>query len=244
MTVAAPPLFPDPARLTVTDIAVARGGRPVFADLSCAVEPGGALRLAGPNGGGKSTVLRVIAGLLRPLTGFVAWDGATIADDPAGHAQRVAYLGHADALKSALTARENAETALAIAGRAPIGQSASERGRPGENAALDRAFALLDLERLADLPAAWLSAGQRRRVALARVIASGCPLWLLDEPTVGLDTASVAALERAIADHRQAGGMVIAATHIALDLGPGDESLDPGAFPWRHAESAVDEALV
>lgn len=234
----APAPFPAPARLTVTDIAVARGGRPVFASLSCAVDPGGALRLAGPNGGGKSTVLRVIAGLLRPLKGHVAWNGTPTTEDPGAHARRVAYLGHADALKSALTARENAETALAVAGRS------GDSGVGSRSAALDRAFALLDLERLADLPAAWLSAGQRRRVALARVIASGCPLWLLDEPTVGLDAASVAALERAVAAHRQAGGLIVAATHIALDLGPGDVSLDPGAFPWRLADSSLDEALV
>lgn len=224
-------LSPAPARLTATDIAVARGGRPVFAGLSLALAPGGALRLAGPNGGGKSTVLRVVAGLLSPLKGRISWDGTAITDDPGAHARRIAYLGHADALKSALTARENAEAALAVAGRT-------------SPEALDRALAALDLQRLADLPAGWLSAGQRRRVALARVVASGCPLWLLDEPTVGLDAASVGALERAIADHRTAGGMIIAATHIALDLGAGDASLDPGAFPWTAAASAFDEALV
>ena len=222
-------LCPAPARLTATDIAVARGGRPVFAGLSLAVDPGGALRLAGPNGGGKSTVLRVVAGLLAPMKGVVRWDGSPITEDPGAHGRRIAYLGHADALKSALTARENAQTLLSVAGRR-------------DPQALDRAFDLLDLQRLADLPAGWLSAGQRRRVALARLIASGCPLWLLDEPTVGLDTASVAALERAIAAHRAAGGMVIAATHIALDLGPGDATLDPGAFTW--SLSALDEALL
>lgn len=227
----APDLSPAPALLSASDLAVARGGRPVFAALSFTLDPGGALRLAGPNGGGKSTVLRVVAGLLSPAKGQVSWAGTPVTDDMGAHARRIAYLGHADALKSALTARENAETALAVAGR-----KASE--------ALDRAFALLDLQRLADLPAGWLSAGQRRRAALARIVASGCPLWLLDEPTVGLDTASVAALERAIAEHRSAGGMVIAATHIALDLGPGDVSLDPGAFPWTPAHAPFDEALV
>lgn len=217
-----------PASLTATDLAVIRGGRPVFSRLSLSLDAGSALRLAGPNGGGKSTVLRVVAGLLAPVRGQIHWNGNSITADQAAHGRRVAFLGHADALKSALTARENAETLLAVSGR-----------RSG--AALDRAFALLDLERLADLPAGWLSAGQRRRVALARVIASGAPLWLLDEPTVGLDAASVAALERAIADHRAGGGMVIAATHIALDLGPGDSTVDPGAFAWTL--DAFDEVL-
>ena len=212
-------LSPSPGRLTASDLAVARGGRGVFAGLSLAVEPSGALRLAGPNGGGKSTVMRVLAGLLAPMRGRVAWDDVPITDDPSAHGRRTAYLGHADALKAALTARENAETLLAVAGRV-----SAER--------LDAAFELLDLHRLADLPAGWLSAGQRRRVALARVIASGCPLWLLDEPTVGLDIASVAALERAIAAHRGSGGTVIAATHIALELGHGDTTLDPAAFAW------------
>ena len=155
-------LSPAPARLTATDIAVARGGRPVFAGLSLAVDPGGALRLAGPNGGGKSTVLRVVAGLLAPIKGVVRWHDHPIGEDPGAHGRRIAYLGHADALKSALTARENAQTLLSVAARR-------------DPQALDRAFDLLDLQRLADLPAGWLSAGQRRRVALARVIASGCP---------------------------------------------------------------------
>jgi heme exporter protein A len=212
---------PDPTPLDLQDIAIARGGRPVFRELSVRLEPGGALRLAGPNGGGKSTVIRVVAGLLAPVFGTVLWDGTPIDDDREAHARRLAYLGHADALKSAFTARENAEAALAVAGC-------------GSHAALDRAFALLDLERLADLPAGWLSAGQRRRVALARVIASGRPLWLLDEPTVGLDTASAAGLERAIAEHRAAGGMVVAATHIALDLGSDAASLDPRSFAWTY----------
>lgn len=207
--------------LEVKDLAVVRGGRPVFAGLSFRLTTGGALRLAGPNGGGKSTVLRVVAGLLAPTRGRVLWGDAEALDDRSAHVCRLAYLGHADALKSALTARENAEVALSIS-----------RGTVSR-ASLDAAFRALDLDRLANLPAGWLSSGQRRRVALARVVASGRPLWLLDEPTVGLDAASVAALERVIADHRAAGGMVIAATHIALDLGDDAASLDPGAFPWN-----------
>ncbi len=206
----------DASTLIAEDLSVSRGGRPVFAGLSLRVDPGGALRLAGPNGGGKSTVLRVVAGLLRPGHGAMSWGDRPVADDWDAHARRLAYLGHADALKSALTARENAAAALAILGRPTDGLAA--------------AFTALDLDRLADLPAGWLSAGQRRRVALARVLAADATLWLLDEPTVGLDAASVAALEAAIAAHRARGGMVIAATHIALDLGGGDATLDPAAF--------------
>lgn len=203
-------------RLDVQDLAARRGDRPVFAGLAFAVAGGGALRLAGRNGGGKTTLLRILAGLGSVEAGAVAWNGEPVTDDREAHAARVGWLGHADALKPALTARENLEAALRIAGRGA--------GR------LDAALDALALTRLAELPAGWLSSGQRRRAALARVLAGGAPLWLLDEPTVGLDIASVAALERAIAAHRAAGGMVIAATHTALDLGAGAGSLDPSAF--------------
>ncbi|NQW09803.1 MAG: heme ABC exporter ATP-binding protein CcmA [Alphaproteobacteria bacterium] len=210
------PSSAPPPTLEARDLAVARGGRPVFTGLTLTLEAGGALRLAGRNGGGKTSLIRVLAGLASPHGGSVLWSGSSIDDDREAHGRRIALLGHADALKSALTARENGIAALRIAGRS--------------TESLDAAFATLDIEHLVDVPAGWLSAGQRRRAALARVLASGAPLWLLDEPTVGLDTASVAALERAIAEHRRAGGLVVAATHVAIDLGDGADSLDPAAF--------------
>ena len=211
--------------LAARDLIARRGGRPVFAGLSFSLSSGGALRLAGRNGGGKTTLLRILAGLGRAEAGTVEWNGEPVADDCEAHAMRVGWLGHADALKVALTARENLESALRVAGRPTDGVPA--------------ALQALGLTRLAELPAGWLSSGQRRRVALARVLASGARLWLLDEPTVGLDTASVAALEGAIADHRSAGGMVIAATHTALDLGDGADSLDPAAHGGATAEAAA-----
>jgi len=212
-----------PDRLDVHDLAARRGDRPVFAGLGFAVVAGGALRLAGRNGGGKTTLLRILAGLGWPEVGAVLWNGQPVGDDREAHAARLGWLGHADALKPALTARENLEAALRIAGRG--------------TGHLDSALDALALGRLAALPAGWLSSGQRRRVALARVLAGGAPLWLLDEPTVGLDAASVAALERAIAVHRAAGGMVIAATHTALDLGAAADSLDPSAFAAARASA-------
>lgn len=208
--------------LEARDLAVARGGRPVFAGLSFTLVPGAALRLAGRNGGGKTSLIRVLAGLAPSLDGLVLWSGSPIIEDREAHARRVALLGHADALKPALTARENTVAALRIAGRSTN--------------MLDAAFSALDIGHLLDMPAGWLSAGQRRRTALARVLTSGAPLWLLDEPTVGLDAASVIALERAIAEHRRNGGLVVAATHTALDLGEGADTLDPGAF----AQAAKD----
>lgn len=211
--------------LVARDLVARRGGRPVFGGLSFTLSSGGALRLAGRNGGGKTTLLRILAGLGRAEAGSVEWNGDPVADDREAHAMRVGWLGHADALKVALTARENLEGGLRVAGR-------SIESVP---AALD-AFGLT---RLAELPAGWLSSGQRRRVALARVLASAAPLWLLDEPTVGLDAASVAALEHAIAVHRSAGGMVVAATHTVLDLGDAADSLDPAAHGAAPVEGAA-----
>lgn len=206
-------------RLEVQELCARRGDRPVFAGIGFALASGGALRLAGRNGGGKTTLLRILAGLGRAESGRVLWNGEPVAADREAHAARIGWLGHADALKPALTARENLEAALRVAGR--------------DAAGLDAALEALSLSRLAGLPAGWLSSGQKRRVALARVLAGGARLWLLDEPTVGLDAASVAALEAAIAAHRGAGGMVVAATHTALDLGAGAGSLDPAAHPME-----------
>ena len=169
-----------------------RGERLVLRDVSLSVPDGGALLLLGANGAGKSTLLRVLAGLKRADAGAVAWRGAPVGEAGDG----IAYLGHLDALKPGLTAREN----LAFP--------------PAD----DRAFAALGLEALADVPARMLSAGQKRRVALARLAGSGAGLWLLDEPSLGLDAASVAALGGLLAAHRAGGGAVVAATHLPLPL--------------------------
>ncbi len=183
-------------------MAAIRGERLVFADLSFAVAQGDALLLVGPNGSGKSTLLRILAGLGRLADGRLLWDGQDALADRAAHAGRVAYLGHQDAIKPGLTARENFF-------------------RPEQaNAGL----AALDLAPFADLPARMLSAGQRRRLALARLAVGGAPIWLLDEPTLGLDQASVARLGDLLAQHRAGGGMVVAATHLPLPL-PGAAEL-------------------
>ena len=177
-----------------------RGERLVFRGLGFSVPPGGALLLLGPNGAGKSTLLRVLAGLLRPETGGVRWHG----DEIVG---QVAFVGHQDAVKPGLTAWEN----LALHARLGTGDRRT-------------ALAAMGLEALAELPARMLSAGQRRRLALARLSLSGVPVWLLDEPTLGLDAASVGRLGDSLAAHRTAGGVVVAATHLDLPL-PGAETL-------------------
>ena len=187
--------------LKAEEVAVFRGERLVFRDLSLAVPTGGALVLAGPNGSGKSTLLRLLAGLVRPAAGRVLWDEADAFSDLAGHGQRVAYLGHQDAVKPGLTVTENLRFAASVSGRS-----------------ITAALAAVGLEALADLPARMLSAGQKRRLALSRLVLSVAPLWLLDEPTLGLDTRSIEGFGALLAAHRTAGGMVVAATHVPLPL--------------------------
>ncbi|GAC1488444.1 MAG: heme ABC exporter ATP-binding protein CcmA [Acetobacteraceae bacterium] len=179
--------------LAAQTISAFRGERLVLRDVSLAVPAGGAMLLLGPNGSGKSTLLRVLAGLKRPDAGRVTWYGQDIEEAP------VAYLGHLDAVKPGLTVAEN----LAFAARF-----------------CDPAAALasMDLTALRDLPAMLLSAGQKRRVALARLAFTPAGLWLLDEPTLGLDAASVDRLGVVLAAHRAAGGVVVAATHLPLPL--------------------------
>ena len=187
-------------RLTATGLSAVRGGRPVFADLTFTLDPGGLLAVTGPNGAGKSTLLRLIAGLLKPAAGTVALEGGD--DDGIGiHAH---YLGHLDALKPALTVRQNLNFWRKLWGGGDI------------EAALDA----VGLEPLGDLHASVLSAGQKRRVALARLLVAHRPLWLLDEPLTALDAAAEAGLGRLIADHLDRGGMAIAATHRSLPLKP------------------------
>jgi heme exporter protein A len=185
-------------------LAALRGERVVFAGLGFAVAKGGALLLKGPNGSGKSTLLRLVAGLGRAEAGQVFWNDEDTLADRVAHARRVAYLGHMDAIKPGLTAAEN----LAF---------------DGDAAAVANALAAMALTRLAELPARMLSAGQQRRLALARLPLARAPIWLLDEPTLGLDAASVARLGTLLAAHRADGGVVLAATHLPLPLPDAEE---------------------
>lgn len=188
-------------RIEADKVAVLRGARLVFRDLSLTLGSGDAVVLAGPNGSGKSTLLRLLAGLIRPAAGRLLWQGRNVFEDLAEHGPRVAYVGHLDAIKLGLTVTENLRYAAAVSGRA-----------------VEPALTALHLTPLANLRARVLSAGQKRRVALTRLLLSNAPLWLLDEPTLGLDTASIERFGHMLADHRAAGGMVVAATHIPLPL--------------------------
>jgi len=186
------------------DLTCVRGERRVFSGLGFDLEAGDALVAVGPNGSGKSSLLRLMAGLLTPAAGRLLWNGEPVAADREAHGGRLHYVGHLDAVKPVLAVRENVAFWARLHG--------------GGTAAVDGALAALGVGHLAAVPGRFLSAGQRRRVNLARLLAAPAPLWLLDEPTTALDRAAVAALEAAIERHRRTGGMVVAATHAPLAL--------------------------
>lgn len=221
-------------------LACLRGGRLVFVDLDLTLDAGAALRLTGANGAGKSSLLRLLAGLLDPFDGRIGWRApagtvTSIRDLGGDHVAATGYLAFADGVKPTLSVRQDLAF-WAAAGGLPR----SARG-PAVAAALDR----LDLGALADLPGRFLSSGQRRRLALARLLLRPKALWLLDEPSVGLDRAAIGLLEAMIADHRAAGGRVVVATHQPIDLpGASDLDLTPYAVPIDAADPSGLEAAV
>ena len=179
--------------ISAEGITVLRGDRVILKNVSLRLSRGGAALVLGPNGAGKTTLLRVLAGLLRPDAGQVRRTEAS--------GGRIGWLGHQDAIKPALTAGENLDLAAAASG--------------GDTQA---ALTAMGMAPLADLPARMLSAGQRRRLAICRLLLSGSAVWLMDEPTLGLDAASIDRLGAALLAHRAAGGVVVAATHLPLPL--------------------------
>lgn len=204
------------SRFAGSGLACLRGGRMVFAGLGFALEAGGLLVLTGPNGSGKSSLLRMMAGLLPPAAGTITFDAA----DDGVLQPRLAYLGHLDALKPQLTVAEELAFSARLAGPSSV------RGRAE---AIAEATTMFALGSLVELPCRYLSAGQRRRVALARVAAARARLWLLDEPTTALDDASTVAFGRALARHRADGGMAAIASHQPLPAA-GTDSLDLTRF--------------
>lgn len=200
------------ARLIVEGLGCVRGDRAVFSGLGFLLDAGGALVLTGPNGAGKSSLLRTLAGLLTLAAGHILWDGADVAEDPEAFRRCLHFVGHADAVKPVFTVAENLSFWARLRGADAV--------RP--------ALGHFGLDRLADLPAGLLSAGQRRRLTLARLLAAPAALWLLDEPAVTLDREAVAALGDAISRHRATGGLVVVATHGDIAI-PGATGLALGA---------------
>jgi heme exporter protein A len=196
------------ANLIAEDLACRRGERLVFAGLSFSLPPGGALVLTGANGSGKTSLLRLVATLIAPAAGRLSLGAAAVENDVAGYRARLHYVGHQDGIKPALTPRENLAFWGALRGC----------GRHRAAPALDAALAAFGIEAVADWPCRWLSAGQRRRLALARLLVAPAPIWLLDEPTAALDHDGQERLEQAIIRHRAAGGRVLAATHSPISL--------------------------
>jgi len=190
--------------LSAEDLACRRGERLVFAGLSFSLGPGEALVLRGPNGSGKSSLLRLLAGLLRREAGSLHWQDHDVNEDREAWRAAFAFAGHADGIKPPLTVREN------VAFWAEMAGCGTDR--------VDEALARFAITPLAEVPVRFLSAGQRRRTGLARLVAAPRTVWLLDEPSVGLDAAATTSLATLMAEHRAAGGMVIAATHIELGL--------------------------
>ncbi len=203
-------------RLAVDDIHVWRGDRHVLKGVSLELEAGELLHVWGPNGAGKSTLLRVICGLLRPEQGRVRWAGEPIADDPAAYQLALAYASHEPALKADFTALENLRFAVGLKRRVA-------------DTELRAALAQTGVAACADLPARVLSAGQRRRVALARVLAVRAPLWLLDEPYSNLDASGAELLSRLLEQHLDGGGSALIVAHQTLVLGRPVRRLELGS---------------
>lgn len=194
--------------LAVEQLACIRGERQLFHDLTFRLAPGEALLLHGPNGSGKSSLLRLLAGFLPPAAGRVLWDGAPALEDAEAHRARLQYLGHQDAVKSQLGTEDNLLFWARLYGCAPAAAVQ----------AVDAALDAVGLQRQRHLPGRYLSAGQKRRLALARLLLKPVALWLLDEPTNALDTSAVGWLGDLLAAHRAKGGMIILASHVAVPL--------------------------
>jgi heme exporter protein A len=205
---ARPPIsaaMPD-VLLSVHDLACARGERLLFKAMSFGLEQGQLLLVQGGNGQGKTSLLRLLTGLARPEEGDVRWRGESIRRSREAYNAEMFYLGHANGVKDDLDPVENLRFADGL------------QGRPFDRLRAVATLERLGLSRCLDLPCRVLSFGQRRRVALAALLLAGVTLWILDEPLTGLDVHAVALMEGLIRDHLNAGGMVVATTHQALNL--------------------------
>lgn len=203
--------------LNVSDLTIARGGIKVLEGISFALEPGCAIVLRGPNGIGKTTLLRTVAGLQPPVSGRVE-----------AAPESLVYAGHSDGIKATLSVAENLEFWAQVFG----------------NSDISAAIEAFHLDRLTTRPAGGLSAGQKRRLGLARLLVTGRPVWVLDEPTVSLDAEAVAMFAEAVRRHLRGGGSALIATHIDLGL-PEAEVLEVGPYRAKPAEADdFDEAFL
>lgn len=191
--------------LEAIDLACERGERRLFHGISFRLERGGLLRVLGPNGSGKTSLLRILCGLTRPIQGKLSWRGYPMLANRLRYLSEISYVGHFAALSDELTARENLAFYAAMAGI---------ESKVLVGAALER----LELTPQADLPAKSLSQGQRRRAGLARLLLQPAPVWILDEPFTALDDRAVAILQRLLGEHLAAGNMAIISTHQEVEI--------------------------
>lgn len=196
----------DPTLLAASDLECVRGDRTLFSGVSFTVMPGAALLVQGPNGAGKTSLLRIALGLARPSRGEVTWEGRLIHSASEAYRREIAYCGHASALKDELTAAENVRAAASLTGGSMVHEEAL------------RALALVGVEGLADLPLRSLSQGQKRRIALARLVLGRAKLWVLDEPLAALDAAGAEWLGRALTQHLAGGGIALVTSHQPLPI--------------------------
>ncbi len=197
-------MAPTPA-LELDGLTCVRDDRELFADISLALHAGEVLQVEGPNGSGKTSLLRALCGLVPLEAGCIRWHGVDVAEADDDYLAQLTYIGHTPGVKRDLTPLENLAVARAL--------SAADGGIEAE-----QALAQLELATLADTPLRRLSAGQCRRVALARLLVAPTPLWILDEPFTALDAAGRALVQRLIAAHCAEGGLVVLSTHHALEL--------------------------
>ncbi|HLI99207.1 MAG TPA: heme ABC exporter ATP-binding protein CcmA [Bradyrhizobium sp.] len=188
-------------QLSGCDVRCVRGGREIFSGLNFRAASGEALALVGPNGSGKTSLLRLMAGVLAPCGGSIILEGG---DSELTLGEQAHYLGHRDAFKPALSVSENLSFWRDFLGGAPFDSAES--------------LAIVELDHAARLPAAYLSAGQRRRLSIARLLTVRRPVWLLDEPTNALDTSGQKLFATLMGDHLAGGGLIIAATHVPLGV--------------------------
>ena len=200
-------------RLCGRNVRCVRGGREVFSGLDFEASSGEALAVTGPNGSGKTSLLRLIAGLLAMAGGSIDLEGG---ETELALPEQAHFLGHRDALKPALSVAENLSFWRDFLGGAP--PDAKENPKENLKKSLKESLAAVGLDHATDLPAAYLSAGQRRRLSIARLLVARRPLWLLDEPTNALDAAGQGMFAVHMTDHLARGGLIVAATHAPLGI--------------------------